>query len=156
MWLHLVSERWTHAQRYDSLPIGRMQIAGKYIVWGIGPVTGEAYIQCMRVTRARVGLYAVSLLMGLPVEASIRPLGSPSTAASQKMVAFDPVDDAVAMRESLRRDVAKHPGEFVVFATETGAARFVEEHRADAERETNNKIVSRGVVGYWQGKIVVV
>jgi hypothetical protein len=101
-------------------------------------------------------LYAVSLILGLPVEASTRPLGSPGTAASQKIVAADAADDAMAMRESLRRDVAKHPSEFVVFATETGAERFVAEHQEDAERERNSRMMSRGVVGYWQGKTVVV
>jgi hypothetical protein len=95
-------------------------------------------------------------MVGLPVGASIRPPGSPGTAASQKIVAADPIDDAVAMRESLRRDVAKHPSEFVVFATQTGAERFVAEHQEDAERERNSRIVSRGVVGYWEGKTVVV
>ena len=95
-------------------------------------------------------------MVGLPVEASVRPLGNPGTAASQKIFAADSVDEVTVMRESLRRDVAKHPGGFVVFATETGASRFVAEHQEDAERETNSKIVARGVVGYWQGKMVVV
>ena len=67
------------------------------------------------------------------------------------------MDDALTMRESLRRDVAKHPGEFVVFATnQSGAERFVAEHPEDAEREKNSRVVARGVVGYWQGKTVVV
>lgn len=60
------------------------------------------------------------------------------------------------MRESLSRDVAQHPGDFVVFATEAGAKQFVVTHRGDAERETNSRIVSRGVMGYWQGKTIVV
>ena len=60
------------------------------------------------------------------------------------------------MRESLRRDASDHPGEFVVFLTRTGADHFVREHRDDVERETNSKVVSRGIVGYWQGKTLVV
>jgi hypothetical protein len=95
-------------------------------------------------------------MVGLPVEASTRSVGNPGTAASQKIVAADAVDDTVAMRESLRRDVVKHPSEFVVFATQTGAERFVAEHQDDAERERNSRLVSRGVVGYWEGKTVVV
>jgi hypothetical protein len=101
-------------------------------------------------------LSAVFLMVGLPVEASVTPLVNPGTAASQKIVPADPLDGVTAMRESLRHDVTKHPDEFVVFATETGASRFVAEHQVDAERETNSKIVARGVVGYWQGKMVVV
>lgn len=68
----------------------------------------------------------------------------------------NPVNDAKAVQESLRRDVARHPGDFIVFATEAGAARFFVEHRDDVERETDPRIISRGVVGYWQGKTVVV
>jgi hypothetical protein len=66
------------------------------------------------------------------------------------------MDDAAAMQESLRRDVAKHPEEFVVFATEAGANQFASEHRLSVEMETSSKIISRGVVGYWQGKTIVV
>ena len=117
---------------------------------------GKAYTHGMRVTRARVGLCAVSLMMGLPAGASVTSPVNPDTAASQKIVAPNPVDGAYAMRESLRRDVAKHPGEFVVFATKSGAERFVTEHPEDAARERNSRVVARGVVGYWQGKTVVV
>jgi hypothetical protein len=95
-------------------------------------------------------------MMGLPAGASLTSPVNPDTAASQKIIAPSLVDDATTMRESLRRDVAKHPGEFVVFATKSGAERFVAEHPDDAERERNSRVVSRGVVGYWQGKTVVV
>jgi hypothetical protein len=73
-----------------------------------------------------------------------------------EIVAPSPISDARMMRESLSRDVAQHPGDFVVFVTEAGAKQFVAEHRYDAEREINTRIVSRGVVGYWQGKTIVV
>jgi hypothetical protein len=66
------------------------------------------------------------------------------------------MDDAAAMQASLRRDVAEHPEEFVVFATEAGANQFASGHRLSVEMETSSKIISRGVVGYWQGKTIVV
>jgi hypothetical protein len=96
------------------------------------------------------------VLVGLPVRAEVAPLKMPDTLASRKIVAARAVDNGTAIRESLRRDIQLHPGDFVVFETEFGAERFVAEHRADAQRERNERLVSRGVVGYWQGKVVVV
>ena len=66
------------------------------------------------------------------------------------------IDDSKAMEASLSRDVARHPGDFIVFETEAGAKEFLARHRADVQRETNSRIASRGVVGYWQGKTIVV
>ncbi len=43
-----------------------------------------------------------------------------------------------------------------MFATEAGANRFITEHPEEAEPEVNSRLVSRGVVGYWQGKTLVV
>lgn len=71
-------------------------------------------------------------------------------------MAANRIDDARRMRESLRRDVAHHPGDFVVFATEAGEKRFLMEHYGDVEVETDSKMVARGVVGYWQGKTIVI
>jgi hypothetical protein len=97
------------------------------------------------------------LLMGLPVRASVAPWANPVPPASARIV--DPglaPHDAGTMQESLSRDVAQHPGEFIVFVTEAGAKQFLATHRYDVERETNARIASRGVVGYWQGKTIVV
>ena len=96
------------------------------------------------------------VLVGLPVRAEVAPLKMPETPASRKIVGANAVDEGTAIRESLRRDIRLHPGDFVVFETEFGAERFVAEHQTDAQRERNERLVSRGVVGYWQGKIVVV
>ncbi|MEO6981884.1 MAG: hypothetical protein ABI072_02060 [Edaphobacter sp.] len=75
---------------------------------------------------------------------------------SGRVVDSSSARDAGTMQESLSRDVAQHPGEFIVFATEAGARQFLAKHRYDVERETNARITSRGVVGYWQGKTIVV
>ena len=103
-----------------------------------------------------VWVCAVPLLPGLPVQASVTLRVAQPVSASRKIVAASRIDDARVMRESLRRDVAQHPGDFVVFATETGAKQFFMEHRDDADVERDSKMVARGVVGYWQGKAIVV
>jgi hypothetical protein len=109
--------------------------------------------------RAKVWVCVVPLLMGLPVRASVPSAVSVcrfGATVPEEIVVTEPVDSDAAMRESLRRDAADHPGEFVVFLTRTGADHFVKDHRDDVERETNSRVVSRGIVGYWQGKTLVV
>jgi hypothetical protein len=83
-------------------------------------------------------------------------LSRPDALASKAIVAPVRLDDAAAMQESLRRDVAEHPEEFVVFPTEAGAYQFAAEHKTTVEMETSVMIISRGVVGYWQGKTIIV
>jgi hypothetical protein len=106
--------------------------------------------------RAKVWVCVVPLLMGLPVRASAVSVCKFGLTAPEEILVNDSVDSEPAIRESLRRDAADHPGEFVVFLTRTGADRFVKEHREGVERETNSRVVSRGIVGYWQGKTLVV
>jgi hypothetical protein len=60
------------------------------------------------------------------------------------------------MLDSLREDVALHPDDFVSFQTQTGALRFIDEHGFEAHRETACRMIERGVLGYWRGKMVVV
>jgi|HubBroStandDraft_5_1064220.scaffolds.fasta_scaffold694888_2 hypothetical protein len=80
----------------------------------------------------------------------------PDSALQHQIVAYSTVSDATVIQQSLRNDVASHPADFVVFATETGAHQFLLQHRDDVEPETNERLVSRGVIGYWQGKTLVV
>jgi len=110
----------------------------------------------MRIATIGVWICAVPLLAGLPVEALGTPRIAPSAPVSRKIMAANRIDDARRMRESLRRDVAHHPGDFVVFATEAGAKQFFMEHYGDVDVETDSKMVARGVVGYWQGKTIVI
>jgi hypothetical protein len=60
-----------------------------------------------------------------------------------------------AVFESLRRDVAVHPNDFLTFETQTTAKHFIFEH-ADAFRETDRRVIQRGILGYWRGKMLVV
>lgn len=60
------------------------------------------------------------------------------------------------MIDSLREDVSRHPEDFVSFQTQTAALRFIDEHGLEANRETARRMIKRGVLGYWRGKMVVV
>jgi hypothetical protein len=60
------------------------------------------------------------------------------------------------MRESLRGDMQRHPSDFVAFPTETEAIRFMKEHSLESSRETAQRMLELGVVGYWQGRTLVV
>jgi hypothetical protein len=60
------------------------------------------------------------------------------------------------MRVSLRKDIARHPGDFVSFPTETAAMRFMREHSMETSRETQPRMLDLGVMGYWQGRTLVV
>jgi hypothetical protein len=96
------------------------------------------------------------LLMGLPVEASVVPTAKPLRVDSARILTPGAISDTRLLRESLRSEVARHPDDYVVFATEAGAKQFFAKHRNDVERETDLKILDRGVVGYWQDKTIVV
>jgi hypothetical protein len=58
--------------------------------------------------------------------------------------------------QSLRRDVAAHPDEFISFETEFSANRFIAEHAPEAQREPEPRVLARGIFGYWRGKTMVV
>ncbi|MDE1176329.1 MAG: hypothetical protein PW789_06935 [Edaphobacter sp.] len=58
--------------------------------------------------------------------------------------------------ESLREDVARHPKDFVIFPSRMAAGHFLREHVSETTRETEPRMIRSGVVGYWQGKTVVV
>jgi hypothetical protein len=110
----------------------------------------------MRATGNKVRLFEALLLMTLPCRATVTLPVNSQMSCPERPVVSSHVDDATVMRESLRRDVVLHPGDFIVFATKAGVRRFFAEHNDEVERETDPRIVSRGVLGYWQGKTIVV
>jgi hypothetical protein len=63
--------------------------------------------------------------------------------------------DAATILESLRHDVAIHPNDFITFETQTTANHFILEH-VDALKETDRRVIQRGILGYWRGKMLVV
>lgn len=76
----------------------------------------------------------------------------------QKPAVIVPVEEGAdeAMLGSLREDVNRHPANFVTFTTKTEASRFLEQHVVDARHETQQRMLELGVLGYWQGRTVVV
>jgi hypothetical protein len=77
-------------------------------------------------------------------------------ASEPKLVVTGELSDDGEMRVSLRRDIAHHPWDFVSFPTETAAMRFMKEHSMETSRETQPRMLDLGVVGYWQGRTLVV
>lgn len=90
----------------------------------------------------------------LPLNASTTTIESRPTPLRSSIRAQDD-DSDIPMIESLRKDVANHPDEFILFETETSANHFIVEHN-DVDRETERRVIRRGIVGYWQGKTLVV
>lgn len=110
----------------------------------------------MRRISASISVGAVLLVAGLPCHASVTALQSSAETTTRGVFASTPYSDLQRIRASLRRDVARHPGDFIVFPTKAGAMEFFAQHRASAEIETDPMMIDRGVVGYCQGKTVVV
>lgn len=110
----------------------------------------------MRRIGASVSVGAVLLLAGIPGHACVTALQSSAMEAPHGAFAATPYSDMQRIRASLRRDVARHPSDFIVFPTRAGAMEFFAEHRASVEVETDPTMIERGVVGYSQGKTVVV
>ncbi len=81
-----------------------------------------------------------------PSERHLAPVWVPAPSVSA-------VDSAFI--ESLRRDIAKHPADFLVFGSDSRADEFILSH-TDALLETDRRVVQRGIKGYWQGKTLVV
>lgn len=64
-------------------------------------------------------------------------------------------EGAPSISISLRHDIASHPGDFITFESEAGANQFILDHQ-DAYRESERRVVERGIVGYWEGKTLVI
>lgn len=101
-------------------------------------------------------LCGLPTLMGLPAGASVAPMAKPLKVDSARILTPSAISDTRLLRESLRSEIARHPDDFIVFATEAGAKQFFAKHWYDVEHETDPKIIDRGVVGYWQDKTIVV
>jgi hypothetical protein len=110
----------------------------------------------VRVSRAILLLCGPPMLMSWPIGASVVPAAKPLKMDSARIFTPSAISDTRQLRESLRSEVARHPDDFIVFATEAGAKQFFAKHRNDVEHETDPKIIDRGVVGYWQDKTIVV
>ena len=89
----------------------------------------------------------------IPLHASLTTTFKPHSAITGP--AQGAAQDAAA-RNSLRRDVAANPGDFLTFETESSAIRFISAHAPEAQREAEPRVIARGVLGYWHEKTLVV
>jgi hypothetical protein len=110
----------------------------------------------VRMGQYRFCAVAVLILLGtLSVSASTTGPSESRPPASVTALQGPSFSDEMAAVESLREDVGRHPNEFVIFETRIAANRFIAQHEG-AYHETEGRVVLRGVIGYWQGKTVVV
>ncbi len=98
---------------------------------------------------------ALALMASLPLSASIPASGLPCSLSSRSIQTQSKSDHSYLL-DSLRRDVAAHPADFIAFETEASALRFIAEHAAEAFRETDPRLISRGILGYCGRKTLVV
>ena len=119
-------------------------------------------LNCMRSCRRKNGFPAVLILLmnSLPLSASLTT-ASLATASTHPPLA--PINiqtpghaEEAPELQSLRRDVAAHPDDFISFETESSANRFIAEHAPEAQREPEPRVLARGIFGYWRGKTMVV
>jgi hypothetical protein len=104
----------------------------------------------------RNGLAVALLVVGtLQLNASTTTIGLRAAPVKSSIRAQIP-DGALSSLESLKKDVARHPGDFVIFETQTSANQFIRAHEDEAYRETEPRVVMRGILGYWRGKAIVV
>lgn len=66
------------------------------------------------------------------------------------------IEDLMSVGESLKKDIADHPNDFITFETYTGANRFISGHSDEIYRETDRRVLQRGILGYWRGKTLVI
>ena len=103
-----------------------------------------------------VFLGAGSIFPGaLSAFACTTPVGEFRAAPSGTALQGRSFSDEAAALESLREDVGRHPNDFMTFETRIAANRFIAEHEG-AYHETENRVLLRGVVGYWKDKTLVV
>lgn len=133
-------------------------------VWGMAAGRGMGQTLGVRIGQQRLLLgvifgAGVVVLGTLPVSASTSgcntPVGESRVAPSGTALQGRSFSDEMAALESLREDVSRHPNDFVTFETRISANRFIAEHEG-AYHETESRVLLRGVVGYWQGKTLVV
>jgi hypothetical protein len=116
---------------------------------------GRARLVVMRSILLRASLCGLIAFGALPLWASVPAGGMLRPVRPEVSLLEQNLSDSAGDLESLREDVGRHPEDFVAFETRTSANRFIAEHEG-AFHETERRVVLRGVVGYWQGKTLVV
>jgi hypothetical protein len=116
---------------------------------------GIAQTNGVRMGQYKFSVVAVLILLGPLSMSASTTSPSESRPAPETTLQKPSFSDEMTALESLRGDVSRHPTEFLTFETRIAANRFIAEHEG-AYHETESRVVLRGVVGYWQGKTLVV
>ncbi len=95
------------------------------------------------------------LLAVLPLGASTTNSTRASAYRSITTVRTKTPEAATSLLDSLKREVAQHPNDYVTFETRIAADRFIGQHQ-EALPETDRFMLLRGISGYWQSKTIVV
>ena len=95
-------------------------------------------------------LVTLSLSASTTTTTESRPISSENTIRLR-----NPSNDT-SMSSSLRRDIDSHPEDFVAFDTESAADQFIAKHEDEIDRETDHRVILRGILGYWRGKTLVI
>ena len=110
----------------------------------------------MASVRGRIALHIAFIFAGaMSTRASSITTTASRPIPSTTSVRGQSIWESQQLRESLKEDVSGHPNDFIRFETQASAALFIEEHE-DAYRETERRVVLRGIMGYWRGKTLVV
>ena len=112
----------------------------------------------MQSSQSKPALFA--LVLAFLLASSLSPRASVTTSLPHPSrtptgIAAQNCSEEASLLDSLRGDVAAHPADFITFETEASASRFLAEHPTEAYRETQPQVISRGIVGYWGDKTLV-
>jgi hypothetical protein len=110
----------------------------------------------MRSSQRKSRLLAVLMMVSsLQLNASTPMTGSRLPLSASNIQGQNRIEEK-SLLDSLREDVARHPNDFITFETRASANQFITEHGTEAHRETEQRVASRGIFGYWGGKTLVV
>jgi hypothetical protein len=112
----------------------------------------------MRSSQTKIRLALVIIFISslpLTASASTTPAISRPALATSEFLEQNHSEE-ISLLDSLREDVTHHPNDFITFETQSSANQFITEHEVEARRETERRVLSRGIFGYWGGKTLVV
>src|SRR5487761_147641 len=105
----------------------------------------------------RNSLVGIFLFIGTwPLSTSIITIPEFHPIPPKRVIQVQSPGNATIIAKSLRKDIADHPSDFIVFETQVDANQFIMEHEEEVFRETELRVILRGIIGYWRGKTLVV
>jgi hypothetical protein len=110
----------------------------------------------MPLSEQRKDLMVLFILMSATQLIALTPTPTKPHPSPSMSIRHQSPHDAMSILESLRKDIAAHPSDFITFETQSSANQFIVEHENEASHETDRRVVLRGIVGYWRSKTLVV